>query len=193
MWPWGHLAVGYLCYATYTRYRYDEHPAGAPAMVLAIATQLPDLIDKPLAYQWAVLPGGRALAHSLLFAVPVWTLGLWLAWRTTGWRARASVAGVIGYATHLGADSLWNLLAGEFGELSFLLWPALPIPEYDTTSFEAHLDRLLDAVGSLDLASSFVAEWVLFALAVGLWLSHRSPPLPTVLAALRGQGDDAGS
>jgi len=191
MWPWGHLAVGYLCYATYTRYSYDERPAGVPAVVLAIATQLPDLIDKPLAYTRAVLPGGRAFAHSLLFAVPVCAVALWLARRTTGWR-RASVAGVIGYVTHLFGDSLWSLLTVEFGELSFLLWPALPIPDYDTTSFGGHVDQFLDSAGSLDLASPFVIEWLLFGVAVGLWLSHRSPPLPTVLAALRERGDDTG-
>ena len=192
MWPWGHLAVGYLCYAIYTRYRYDEHPAGVPAVVLAVATQLPDLIDKPLAYTLGVLPEGRALAHSLLFAVPVCGLALWVAWRASGWRGRVGSAFTLGYATHLFGDSVWSLLGLDFVNLTFLAWPLLPAPDYDTKSFGPHLDQFMESIETLTLASPFLMEWVLFGLVVGLWLSHRAPPLPSIVGALRGQNDDIG-
>jgi len=191
MWPWGHLAIGYLVYATYTRYRYDEHPAGLPAVVLAIATQFPDLIDKPLAYEVGVLPEGRALAHSLLVAVPLCALGLWIAWRTTGWRSRSGAAFAIGYATHLFGDAFWSLFALDLDALSFLVWPVLAAPDYDTTSFEGHLEQLTESAGTVSTGTvtPFAIEWVLFVLAVGLWIWHRLPPFPGVLAALRnGEG-----
>lgn len=186
--------MGYLVYATYTRYRHDEHPAGIPAVTLAVATQVPDVIDNPLAYEVGVLPQGRALAHSLLVAVPLCALGLGLglAWRAGGWRARSGAAFAIGYATHLFGDAFPGLLALELDELAFLARPLLSPPDYDAATFAYHLDQFLESAGNLDLASPFVAEWLLFALAVGLWLSHRSPPFPAVLAALRWPGEVPG-
>lgn len=187
MWPWGHFAVGYLAYATYTRYRYDEHPAGLPAVTLAIATQLPDLIDKPLAYEGGVLPEGRALAHSLLVAVPLCALGLWVAWRATGWRGRSGVAFAIGYATHLFGDAFRPLLALDFDALSFLFWPVLAAPDYDTTGFAGHLEQFVESIRALSVGilTPFAIEGFLFVLVVGLWAWHRLPPLPAVLSLIR--------
>jgi hypothetical protein len=189
MWPWGHLAIGYVCYATYTRYWHDEHPAGLPVVALAFMTQLPDLIDKSLAYEVGVLPEGRSLAHSILIAVPACLLATWVAYRTEGWRARASVAGVVGYATHLFGDAVWSLLALEFDALTFLAWPLLAAPDYDTTSFGGHVEQFRTAVGALGsgAVSPFVVEWLLFALMLCLWAWHRLPPLASAVAALRGE------
>jgi len=193
MWPWGHLAVGYLAYATYTRYRHDEHPAGGPAVALAVATQLPDLIDKPLAYEVGVIPEGRSLAHSLPVAVPLCLLALGFARRTSGWPGRVAVAVPLGYATHLFGDSVWELLALDLDALSFLVWPVLAAPDYATTSFEGHVEQFNESAGALSAGTltPFAVEWVLFALAVGLWAWHRLPPLPTVVAALRSPDDTA--
>lgn len=192
MWPWGHLAVGYVAYATYTRYRYDEHPAGGPVVVLTVATQLPDLIDKPLAYSVGVLPGGRSLAHSLLIAVPLCILALELAHRETGWWAQSGVAIAIGYATHLLGDSIQGLLALNAAELTFLAWPLLTPPDYDTNGFDEHVAQFLESTESLGAGglSPFAIEWILFGLMVGLWLSHRAPPLGEALTAVRQRNVD---
>ena len=187
MWPWGHLAVGYVAYATYTRYRHDAHPAAGPVVVLTIATQFPDLIDKPLAYSVGVLPEGRSLAHSLVVAVPLCLLALELARRATGWRAESGVAAVIGYGTHLFGDAVHDLLALNVDGLTFLAWPLLAAPDYDTTSFDGHVEQFLDSTTRLGAGelTPFVTEWVLFVLMVGLWLWHRAPPIGQVLGALR--------
>ena len=58
MWPWGHLAAGYPVYTAYTRLHTGDPPADVPALVALLGTQLPDLVDKPL----AVLPTVRSLS-----------------------------------------------------------------------------------------------------------------------------------
>ena len=184
MWPWGHLAVGYICYATCTRYAHDRHPGGIPVVLLALATQLPDLIDKPLAYSLGALPEGRSLAHSILIAVPLGLLALEFARRETGWRARSGVAVAVGYATHLFGDSVRNLFAANVEMLTFLVWPLLAAPDYATSSFDGHTEQFVNSADRLvgGELTPFLAEWVLFALAVALWLWHRAPPLSSVLA-----------
>jgi hypothetical protein len=156
-------------------------------VVLTVATQLPDLIDKPLAYSVGVLPEGRSLAHSLLVAVPLCVLALGLARRETGWRSRSGVAFVAGYATHLLGDSIWDLLALRAEGLTFLVWPLLAAPDYDTTSFDGHVTQFVESVGRLGAGelTPFLLEWLLFGLMVGLWLWHRAPPLHSVLVGLR--------
>ncbi|PSQ17916.1 hypothetical protein BRC99_00275 [Halobacteriales archaeon QS_7_69_60] len=79
MLPWGHLAVGYLAYSLAVRGRTGGPPAGLATAALAVGTQFPDLIDKPLVAWVSLLPSGRSLGHSLLFAaacgVGLWYLG----------------------------------------------------------------------------------------------------------------------
>ena len=48
--PWGHLAIGYLCLSLAIRARWRVPPQGPAVIAVAIGTQLPDLIDKPLAW-----------------------------------------------------------------------------------------------------------------------------------------------
>ena len=49
MWPWEHLAFGYVLYSLGVRTLRGRTPRGPPVLVLAVATQVPDLLDKPLA------------------------------------------------------------------------------------------------------------------------------------------------
>jgi len=186
MWPWGHLAVGYICYATYTRYARDEPPSGIPVVLLTLATQLPDLIDKPITYSLGALPEGRSLAHSLLVAVPLSLLAFEFARQETGWRARSGVAVAVGYATHLFCDSVRNLLAGNVEMLTFLAWPLLAAPDYATTSFDGHTEQFVNSANRLagGELTPFGAEWVLFALMTALWLWHRAPPVSSVLSRI---------
>jgi len=68
MWPWGHLAVGYLLWSVLVRDRRFRPPTGAETLLLAVGTQFPDAVDKPLAWSLGVLPNGRSLAHSVFLA-----------------------------------------------------------------------------------------------------------------------------
>jgi len=178
MWPWGHLAVGYLAYRVLAGVVNRWPPTQTTMIVLIFATQLPDIIDKPLAYSFSVLPEGRALMHSLLVAVPVclWVLALYGVRSDTGW------AFTIGYLSHLLGDSYRSLLAGQWAELSFLLWPLFPPPDYSANSFGVHWEQLLATAGDVTISGIFtgnlpmVAYQALLAGVVVVWWLYEGAP-----------------
>jgi hypothetical protein len=171
MWPWGHVALGYLLYSLFAHQRQDRPPTPAAAIAVGVGTLLPDLIDKPLAWSLAVLPNGRSLAHSvftmLILVALVWLLANR---RRTRFSFHAPVgAFAIAYGSHLLGDGLHALVTGQFDELAYLLWPVLPAVEYDTTqSFAAHF-------AALSLTPSLGFELVLTFLAVVVWYRDGTP------------------
>ena len=48
MWPWEHLAIGYLAYSLLGRLAWRRPPTVGTAITVAFGTQFPDLVDKPL-------------------------------------------------------------------------------------------------------------------------------------------------
>jgi hypothetical protein len=126
MWPWEHLAVGYLAYSVLLRLLTGRTPGDRDAVVLVVATQLPDLIDKPLAWWLAVLPSGLSLAHSLVFGVPVCLFVVALARRLGD--LRVGLAYCVGYGSHLVGDAVYPLLTGGHLRLAFLAWPFVDRP-----------------------------------------------------------------
>ncbi len=128
MWPWTHLGFGYLLVSLLWRLR-ARRVDGAVAVAAALGTQFPDLVDKPLAWAFGVLPAGRSLAHSAVTAAVVSAVVLYVAGRRD--RVDPALAFVLGYGSHLAGDALPKLPAGEFDSLTFLLWPLLPLPDYD--------------------------------------------------------------
>lgn len=183
MWPWGHFGVAYLCYTLYARKRLDRLPDALPVLALAAGSQLPDLVDKPLAWTFDVLPGGRTLAHSLLFAVAVLPSVYWLARRVD--RPDAAVAFAVGHLSHLVADVPPSVLrgGGELPTTAYLLWPLLEAPP------EEPVAGLLDAILTYYALGSY--EWLqvgLFALAVVAWYRDGAPGLARVRQfAVRGR------
>jgi len=182
MWPWGHLAVGYLAYRVLAGVANRWPPTRTAMFVLIFATQLPDLIDKPLAYSFSVLPEGRALMHSLLVAVPVclYMFALYGVRSDTGW------AFTIGYLSHLLGDSYRSLLAGQWADVSFLLWPVFPPPDYPTSSFGVHWQQLLAAAGDVTVLGIVTGELPLVAyqallagVVVVWWLYEGAPGVRT--------------
>ncbi|ADB60172.1 membrane-bound metal-dependent hydrolase [Haloterrigena turkmenica DSM 5511] len=130
MWPWGHLAIAYLCYSI-ARYRLrDRPPRALPVIALAIGSQFPDLIDKPFAWSFEILPGGRTLTHSVFVAALLLPSVYLLARRFD--RPDAGVAFVVGHVSHLLADIPPNaILTADASQLTFLVWPLLPPPPYE--------------------------------------------------------------
>lgn len=132
MWPWEHLAIGYLAYSFLIRYATGHTPQRLAVVALAFGTQFPDLIDKPLGWGTTLLPSGISFAHSLLVAVPLAALAVGVGSAVD--RADVGVAFAIGYLLHLPADAVYPLLtAGELA-WTFLLWPLIPAPEPTTVS-----------------------------------------------------------
>lgn len=120
MWPWEHLAVGYLVYALITR-RRNVPLTDWEILFLVIGTQFPDLVDKTLGWVVGILPGGLTIGHSLLFALPVVTV-IVLVTRGTRMRFWGTAFGA-GYLSHLPGDVLYPVLLGDGPAVDFLLWP----------------------------------------------------------------------
>lgn len=178
MWPWGHLAVGYVCYSVFVHIRRKRGPDGWGALAAAFGTQFPDLIDKPLAWSFHLLPSGRSLAHSLLTATLV-LVAVHLHWRRRG-RSHLTIPFAVGYLSHLAGDAIGPLIDGEYAYLSFLGWPLLPPPPYgDEGGFLSH-------VAAIEPTPWFLAQ-LGFALAAAtlLWVLDGTPGL----AGLRALAD----
>jgi membrane-bound metal-dependent hydrolase YbcI (DUF457 family) len=172
--PLGHLAVGYLCYVGY-RVGVRREPSRAPLpalVVLAVATQLPDLIDKPLAYL-GVLASGRSLAHSLPFVALVVAL-VWLANRRLE-RPWLPGAVAVGLCSHLAADSYRSILAGRWSDLRFLAYP-LTDPLVSPVREVSPITRIVRYY-STRVAGTEVALVALAAIVLAwrLWRSRRRP------------------
>jgi len=173
MWPWGHAAVGYLLYTVSCRVRLGWRPQGLTVIALGLGTQLPDLIDKPLAWNFSVLPNGRSLGHSLLIAGVVIIALQIVAIRLD--REPLVTAFGVGYVSHLFADALYPALEGEFYYVGFLGWPLVPPVEYEGS------DGILAHLLAAEVTPTFVFETVLALATLALWYRHGMPGLRTLV------------
>ncbi|WP_158056466.1 metal-dependent hydrolase [Halorussus halophilus] len=192
MWPWEHLAVGYLCYSLFARVRYGRAPRAVPVVALAVGTQFPDLVDKPLAWTFGVLPSGHSLAHSALVAVPLALLAVTLGRRaaarnpTSDFRG-AGTAFAVGYLSHLPGDVFYPVIVGGKPNVGFLLWPLVPAAESPTSVGFLEIVRLLFArfVGELfsGAFSTYLAlELGLLLCVFALWLADGVPPFGALVS-----------
>lgn len=184
MWPWGHAAVGYLLYSGYSRLTRRGPNADPGAIVLTdmqvlalgVGTQLPDLVDKPLAWQFDILPNGRSLGHSLV----VFAILAALAWVLIRRPRRRRLLGAfgLGYLSHLGTDGLYPALRGEFAELGYLGYPIVrPISYPDISGgFLAHLL-------ALDFGPTGYVEIGLAVAATVVWYADGLPGLRLLIPA----------
>ncbi|SEL38624.1 metal-dependent hydrolase [Haloferax larsenii] len=182
MWPWGHLAVGYLLYSPAVRAKTGRAPEGVAAIALALGTQFPDLFDKPLAWYLDVLPHGRSLMHSVFALVVVSLVVIRLGRR---YESPAGAAFAVGHASHLAGDALRPLLAGDWANLTFLAWPLLPVPlaTIEDTSLVALLTRLT-------LSSAAFGEILLGLSVVLLWVLDGRPGLQTIGRLVRRESQE---
>jgi hypothetical protein len=193
MWPWEHLAIGDLVVAGLVCAQEGRSPSGRAAIAVALGTQFPDVVDKPLAWVFGILPGGQSLAHSLLVAVPVALAVVLLdrarARRTNTADGRKSESDLslgtafgVGYLSHLPADIVSPALLGGDLSFEFLLWPVTPVSSPVADPF-AHVGDLLGTF----LAVLATPEGVLFAsfevillvAALLRWYRDGTPGFPT--------------
>lgn len=137
MFPWEHAAVGYVAYSFLHRAVRGEPPDGRAAVAVVVAALLPDVVDKPLAWEFQLLPSGRSLAHSLVVAVPA-TLAVWY-----GVGRRVAAAFGISYGLHLVTDVYYPLVYGQAPVYSFLLYPLVDAPASGGSSFFGHTFELI--------------------------------------------------
>jgi hypothetical protein len=167
--PPGHVAAGYLLYSLLRRLRGGRVPDDLlVVLALAVGTQMPDLIDKPLAYATTILPYGRSLGHSGVLTLVVLAAALVLA-RTYG---PAPVAFAVGWASHLAADAVGIVIEGSWAHLWYYLgWPLFPLPEVE------HHDGFIEYLLSLDATLLLSLELALVVLALALWIRDGRPGL----------------
>lgn len=139
MWPWGHVAFGYLLYSLGSHLGWRRAPAGREVAVLGVAALLPDLVDKPLSWAFELFPQGYSVAHSVFVAVPLALLVALLAVRTD--RAPVGGAFIVGYWSHLVGDVLVAVVLRNQYALARVLWPLVTLPGYDTD--RGMLERVL--------------------------------------------------
>ena len=174
MWPLGHAAVAYLLYSLSHRGRFDAPPELGPLVALAVGSQFPDLVDKPLAWYLGQLPTGRTLAHSLLVLVPLSVLVVLVARRYD--RTEYGVAFGVGALSHATVDALpvlWN----EDASADFLLWPLVSVEAYEEGA-PSVVSLFLDSLSE----PYFLSEFVLAAVAFALWRRDGSPGLERLVA-----------
>lgn len=176
MWPWEHFAVAYVTFSLYGRLSGRVRVDDTSVLFLALATQLPDLVDKPLAWVFSVMPDGTTIAHSIFVAVP---LAVAVHWRSTlRGRPDIGIAFGVGYLWHLLGDILYPALRGGNPAYTKVLWPvftkhgsAEPILERIGGYSQDYLTYLLGPEGRVYLGM----EFLLVAGTVALWFADGRP------------------
>ena len=119
-----HFVVAFLPVLAYVVGRDRRLPSLRLVGVVFVGSQFPDLVDKPLAHQFGILPSGRVFMHSLPTAIPVLLVIAWYGWKTD--RIRVSSAFVFAHLSHLIADNYQAFLGPNPRFPPDLLWPFAP-------------------------------------------------------------------
>lgn len=182
MWPWEHLAVGYVAYSLYSRTAFGSSPTDRAALVAAVATQFPDLVDKPLSWVVPLLPDGTTVGHSLFVAIPLSAAG----YRFAARRGRPDVgaAFAIGYLSHLPGDVFYPVLRGGGPAYTKLLWPVFTKRSSGGSlvgRVSGYSQDYLQFLLSPDGLGYLALELLLLAAALGLWVHDGVPGLRWLL------------
>lgn len=177
MWPWEHLAFGYVIYSAYSHFTNGRPPDHRPVVALAIATQFADILDKPLAWTLGVLPTGRSLGHSVFFAVPVVVLVAFVASRRD--RPAVGLAVAIGYGSHLLGDVIYGFVREGSVEAAYLFWPLVRATPRDTTGLYSRtaglLTEFLSFLGSPAGLTYLAMEFLFLTAVFVLWATDGWP------------------
>lgn len=181
MWPWEHLAVGYILFSlTYRRYT-GRAPSDTAAIAVILGTQFPDLVDKPLAWSFDVLTSGVSVAHSVFVATAVSALLIVVA-RRVG-RPAVGVGFAVGYLAHLPADVIYPMFLGRDVGVTSFFWP-LFVSEGGgvgggfLANFGYFLGEFLEFLATPRGLTFLVFEVTLLAIAAWIWIDDGYPGLP---------------
>ncbi|WP_440772780.1 metal-dependent hydrolase [Natronorubrum sp. DTA28] len=184
MWPWEHAIVGYLVYSLFCHVIYRDSPGGLEAFTVVFASVLPDIIDKPLAWEYGVFDAGYALGHSIFFAVPLSIL-VGLVARSAG-RPRTGIAFGLGYLLHLPSDVLDAYVREGVYQPAIMLWPVETVgPGVHEQGFIDQFFLLFNRYSSELLAGELSTYlWIqvgMAGFAFLLWLYDGAPVLRELL------------
>lgn len=177
MWPWGHLALAYVLYSSLVHLRYRLPPTWPGVALVAFGSQAPDLVDKPLAWTFSILPTGRSFGHSLIFGTAI-VVAVVLLLRRLDLPGEGAFA--VGYYAHLAGDSYQAVLDGQFHDLNYLLWPVLPL----NTSGEQP-GGIIQHLLSARLTEHMAFELGLAGIVFVWWLLDGAPGVAAMWNAMR--------
>jgi hypothetical protein len=190
MWPWEHLALGYLLFSLGGHARRGWRPTTRSVCVLVVATQLPDLVDKPLAWVFHVFPSGVALGHSVLVAVPACLLAFAFAHRRDA--LGHAFAFTVGYLSHLLGDLLYQVFATGAVPVRLFLWPVVVVAGSQDVQLFPRIELLFDHFLTLLAGPNgplyVTLEALLLGTAFALWAVDGYPIGRTLAAAMRPRG-----
>ncbi len=181
MMPWTHAIVAYIGYSVASHALSRTPPTTRETALLTVGALLPDLVDKPLAWQFGVLQGGRTLGHSIFIAAPLSVAAVVVAVRRG--RPRLGLAFAAGYLLHLPGDILPTYLATGELELGTLLWPLTDgggsqgesfVQEF-MSNMVPYAKGIAAAILSGGLSRGLLLLLSLWALAVALWVYDGMP------------------
>ncbi|MDQ2054438.1 metal-dependent hydrolase [Halobellus sp. H-GB7] len=189
MWPWEHAAVGYLVYSIVVHVLRGRSPTGREAIVVALASQFPDVVDKPLSWELGIVSTGYGAAHSVLFAVPLSIGAVYVAHVYD--RGHLGAAFAIGYLCHLPGDLLLGYLNQGRIPIENVLWPvriADPVGETPEGGFITTFQEYLSGyVGEILAGTPETATLIGFITLTGcfvVWLLDGAPGVREVFGAL---------
>lgn len=191
MWPWEHLAFAYVLYSLLANVGFDRSPSARETIAVAAGSQLPDLVDKPLAWTLTITDGGYSIAHSAFVALVV-CLGVCALAARRGRRALAgAVAFSVAYLSHLVADLIYPLVTGQGTDLRIVLWPVASPPATDHGGFLDHVVIYLLRHVRVLLAGGLTPQ-IAFQLLLGLsvlalWLYDGAPIVADAWRLLRAR------
>ncbi|KAB1185106.1 MULTISPECIES: metal-dependent hydrolase [Haloferax] len=188
MWPWEHVAVGYILVSLWARVT-NRRLDGRIVLAVVLGTQFPDLIDKPLAWSLDVLPSGISVAHSIFVSVPLSVLVVLVARRFK--MTAVGVAFALGYLSHIPADLFYSgFFFGNYGALQSFLWPISYGPPSSAAGLFSqtwyYLSRFLVYLRRPEAWAYILFEVALLGSAFGLWLSDGKPGVELVKRSVNG-------
>lgn len=177
----------YVLYSLYAHGVRGSPPADRPVVALVVGAVLPDLIDKPLAWQFDVFQTGYAVAHSAFVAVPVALAAYGVARRFDAGPTGAAFG--VGYLLHLVGDVLPASLSEGTLTLTPALWPVLVAPPDVRESLAGGAYALLTLyvaqILSLDLTLVVVLQVGSLVAGLALWLVDGRPGLALLTDPIR--------
>ena len=179
MFPWEHVAFGYLCYSVLA-HLLGRTPSDGAAVAVVVATLGPDVVDKTLSWVLNVFPQGYSVAHSVFTAVGLTALVIVAAERRD--RPLTGVAFGVAYLSHLVGDVVYPVAFGDPIKFEKVLWPLVKLPAYEreVSAFERFLyytDRYLEQLVALEPDPFLLGEFGFLFAAFALWVYDGAPGL----------------
>ncbi|WP_440765740.1 metal-dependent hydrolase [Natronorubrum sp. DTA7] len=189
MWPWEHLAFAYVLYSLFANAVLGRSPTGREAIAVVLGSQLPDLVDKPLAWTVGITETGYSIGHSI-FVAPVVCLAVYAAAAQRSDRLLAG-AFALAYGSHLATDIYDPLRESSRLDPRVVLWPLESPPTGDHGGFVDHfvlyLVRYVNELLTGGVTPSVALQLGLGVAVVSLWLVDGAPIAADGYRWLRGR------